>query len=72
MALNNFAFHVFEKFTEFMENRSELVKISHQDIVQKPPTIESSSYINENIIDDVRATMKVCHEKRSISNNINF
>jgi hypothetical protein len=68
MALNNFAFHVFEKFTEFMENKSKLVKISHQDIVQKTPTIESSSYINENIIDDVKATMKVCHEKRSVFN----
>ena len=70
MRLTNFAFNVFEKFTEFIENKSSLVKIVYEDIVKKRGILESSSYINENIIQDVRATMKVCHEKRT--ENINF
>jgi hypothetical protein len=71
MRLTNFAFHVFEKFTEFIENKSKLVKINYEaikkDIIK---TLDSSAYINENIINDVRATMKVCHEKHVVFNKI--
>lgn len=57
MKLTNFAYDIMSKFTTFIESH----KNNETLIVQKQPDLESTSYINANIVHHVKATMKVCH-----------
>jgi hypothetical protein len=59
MKLTVFAYDIMEKFTEFIEtdasHSSTIISVSSK------PNLEPNDYINPNIIDAVKATMKVCH-----------
>ena len=67
MKLTDFAYDVLDKFTRFIEENHRRPETA---IVDKDPLLESTDYINPNIIQDVKATMKVCHH--AISDAVSF